>query len=127
MLTNAGLAVFAARIESGTALFGGNFYMALSPDTSALSATDTALPSGTEITGNGLSRVACTFQHTAGTKVWTATNTFTYTGSTTVNVSKIGIFDAASGGNLIAEYLAASPTSFNNAGDNATFSGAITA
>ena len=127
MITNVGNGVFSGRIEAGTSVFSGTFYMALSTDTSAIAATDTAFPSGTEITGNGLGRQPVTFAHTNGTKVWTATATFTYTGSTTVAAAKIGIFDAAAGGNLIAEYLPASPTTFNNSGDNATFSGAITA
>lgn len=119
MITNAGQAVLRGRIEAVTALFAGNFYMAMSTDNTAVALTDTVLPS--ELTGNGLARALVTFAHTVGTNVWTCTNTFTYSGTTTTNVWKIALFDAATGGNLIQEALATNFTGFNNAGDNGTF------
>ena len=120
MITNAGKAVLRGRIEAVTALFGGNFYIGFSSDTGAVNASDTVL-SG-EISSNGLGRALATSSHTTGTNVWQFQVTGTYTGSSATTVNKIGLFDAASSGNLIAEYLASSGTTFNTAGDNATFS-----
>ena len=119
MITNAGKAVLRGRIEGVTALFGGNFYMVLSSDSTAINLTDTTLTG--EQTTNGLQRAVVTAAHTVGTNVWTFTNTFTYTGSSANAIYKVAIFDASSGGNLIAEYLAGTPTTFSNSGDNAQY------
>ena len=107
------------RVEAVTALFTGNFYMALSGDTAAINLTDTALTA--EQTTNGLARAVVTAAHTTGTNAWVFSNTFTFSGSTTTPISKVALFDAASGGNLIVEYLAGTPTTFNTAGDNAQY------
>ncbi len=120
MLTNAGNRVFSSRVEGGTAFFGGNFYMVCSTDTAAAAASDTSIPG--EQSGNGLGRAVVSAAHTSGSNVWTFANTFTYTGTTLVNINKIALFDAATGGNLIAEYNLSTPTPFQNSGDNATWS-----
>ena len=119
MIVNAGRAFMIARTEAVQALFGGTFYMTLSSDASALAATDTVLPG--EQTGNGLGRVAVTAAHTTGQNSWTFTSNFTYTGTTPVSIYKVAIFSAASGGSLIWEEFQSSPTTFNNSGDQASF------
>ena len=119
MIVNAGKGIFRSRVEAVTGLFAGNFYMALSGDTAAINATDTALTA--EQTTNGLARAVVTAAHTTGTNSWVFSNTFTFSGSTTTPISKVALFDAASGGNLIVEYLAGTPTTFNTAGDNAQY------
>ena len=119
MLTTAGKGIFRTRVEGVTALFTGNFYMAVSGDTSALNVTDTTLTA--EQTTNGLARAVVTAAHTVGTIAWTFTNTFTFSGSASTPISKVALFDAATGGNLIVEYLAGTPTTFNTAGDNAQY------
>ena len=119
MIVNSGKGILRSRVEAVTGLFAGNFYMALSGDTAAINVTDTALTA--EQTTNGLARAVVTAAHTTGTNSWVFSNTFTFSGSTTTPISKVALFDAASGGNLIVEYLAGTPTTFNTAGDNAQY------
>jgi len=119
MIVNSGKGILRSRVEAVTGLFAGNFYMALSGDTAALNVTDTALTA--EQTTNGLARAVVTAAHTTGTNAWVFSNTFTFSGSTTTPISKVALFDAATGGNLIVEYLAGTPTTFNTAGDNAQY------
>jgi hypothetical protein len=74
------------------------FYMALTNTTSFTpAATDTSL-SG-EQTSNGLGRAAATFAHTfsnsSTNNTYTLTNTWTYTGSSSVTLTGIGTFDCA--------------------------------
>lgn len=90
--------------------------MAVSTDTVAPAAGDTALVS--EQAANGLARAVASAVHTAGTNIWTYTVTFTYTGSTSVTITKMALFDAATGGNLIAEDLLTSAVPFSTSGDN---------
>ena len=118
MITNAGNAYFRGRVEGGTALFSGTLYMALSTDTTPPAATDTTVPG--EQTTNGLQRAAVTASHATGSNVWAYTNSFTYSGTAAVTVSKVCLYDAPSAGNLIEELLV-SPTTFQNAGDNGSF------
>jgi len=120
MISNLGRAVFRGRIEAVTALFGGNMYIGFSADNTATAVGDTTLPG--EITTNGLGRQLATLSHTTGTNVWTWTVTATYTGSTPTTVNKIALFDAASSGNLLSDYLASTGTTFSNAGDNSQYS-----
>ena len=119
MIVNSGKGILRGRVEAVTGLFAGNFYMALSGDTAAINVTDTALTA--EQTTNGLARAVVTAAHTTGTNSWVFSNTFTFSGSSTTPISKVALFDAASGGNLIVEYLAGTPTTFNTAGDNAQY------
>ena len=119
MIVNSGKGILRSRVEAVTGLFAGNFYMALSGDTSALNVTDTALT--VEQTTNGLARAVVTAAHTTGTNSWVFSNTFTFSGSSSTPISKVALFDAATGGNLIVEYLAGTPTTFNTAGDNAQY------
>jgi hypothetical protein len=123
MITSTGKSYIRGRIEANTALFAGTLYCSLSTDATAPALGDTTVTG--EQTTNGLARAAVTALHTAGTNTWTFSNTFTYSGSTSVNIQKVSLFDAASGGNLITEDLISS-TVFSVSGDNAPFSVQLT-
>ena len=74
-------------------------YLALSNDSAAPSATDTALAA--EITSNGLARASATPAHSGNTSSYTLTYTFTATG--TQSAQKAGLFNASSSGTLCFE------------------------
>jgi hypothetical protein len=74
-------------------------YIALSNDSAAPSATDTALAA--EITTNGLARANTTPAHSGNTSSYTLTYTFTATG--TQSAQKAGLFNASSSGTLCFE------------------------
>ncbi len=74
-------------------------YIALSNDSGAPAATDTAVAS--EITTNGLARIAAAVSHTANATSYTLANTFTATG--TQSAQKAGLLNAASAGTLCFE------------------------
>ena len=118
MIVNTGRAYLRGRIEANTALFAGTLYLALSTDGTAPAAGDTLIAG--EITANGLQRVAVTAAHTAGQNTWAFSNTFTYSGSTAVNVQKVALWDAPAGGNLITEDIVP-VTTFSQAGDSCPF------
>ena len=120
MITNAGKAVLRGRLEAVASEFAGNFYMVLSTDSTATNLTDTTLPG--EMTSLGLQRAVVTASHTVGQNNWTFTNSFVFSGTAPTAIYKLALFDAATGGNLIAEYLLSGPTTFSNSGDNAQFS-----
>jgi hypothetical protein len=95
--TNAGLNWQFNQMAGTTA--GVCTYIALSNDTAAPSATDTALAA--EITANGLARATATPAHSGNTSSYTLTYTFTATG--TQSAQKAGLFNAASSGTLCFE------------------------
>jgi hypothetical protein len=74
-------------------------YLALSNDSGAPSAADTALAA--EITANGLARASATPAHSSNTSSYTLTYTFTATG--TQAAQKAGLLNASSGGTLCFE------------------------
>lgn len=73
-------------------------YVAVGVGTTAFDAAQTTLVS--ETTTLGLGRAQGTFSHTDDTKIWTITKTFTSTGS--ITVTEAGLFNAASGGTMLA-------------------------
>jgi hypothetical protein len=74
-------------------------YIALSNDSGAPSATDTAVAS--EITTNGLSRASGTASHTTNATSYTVAYTFTATGAQ--SAQKAGLLNASSAGTLCFE------------------------
>lgn len=81
-------------------------WMGITVDTGTIAATDTTLTS--EETANGLGRTAaaCSYAHTASASTYTVTRVFTYTGSSSKTLHKVGIFNAAlagTGGILLFE------------------------
>ena len=104
LITNQGKDMIAKMVSggsgSGTGLNpNGANYIALTTDSTAPSATDTSLAS--EISTNGLQRAQGAWSHTNGTNPFTVSKTFTASGSFTA-VQKAGLFNAASGGGMLA-------------------------
>lgn len=96
----------------------GGVYIALSNDSSGAVTDKTC--SG-ELTSNGLSRTLGTYAYTNGTNTDTITATFTYlTSSHSTTISKVCMFDAASGGNLFAESLLSPTATVSAVGDIVT-------
>lgn len=103
--TNAGRD-WQARVMGDTASNGtGNYapatYIALSANTDAPSASNTTLPG--EVTSGTLARTQAVYAHTNGTASYTLTKMFT--SDQTIEVAKIGVFTASSGGTLVFETL----------------------
>ena len=69
-----------------------------------LSAAPTDSTSGTEMSGNGYARQACAFDaYSAGKSVANTSNeTFTASGGAWNTITHFGVYDASSGGNLLA-------------------------
>lgn len=103
-------------------------YMAITANTTAPSATDTTLTGEITTAGGGLVRKVATYAHTAGTNTYTMTATFTGNGSDSYPVTpgKMGLFDAASAGNLCFETLVTSPPTLAASGDAVTLTDTIT-
>lgn len=108
--TNAGLDFIFGQI-SGTASASTAQWIALSTSGSAVSVTDTSLPS--EISTNGLGRAQGTYAHTASTSTYTLTEIFTATGAQS-GIAKVGVLTAVSVGTLVYELLLGTPISMNS-------------
>lgn len=118
MIVATGEAYLRGRIEGGLNPFAGTLYMGLSTDTTSPASADTTVAG--EQSANGLQRQAVTATHTTGTNLWTFSATYTYTGSTTVSINKIMLWDAGTGGNLITEDIV-TLAQFSQSGDNCPF------
>lgn len=109
--TNAGVDFVDAQV-SGTASTSTAQWIGLSTSVTAVSATDTSLPS--EITANGLGRAQATYAHTVGSTTYTLTELFTATGSQS-GIAKVGVLTANfPGGTLVYEVLLGTPGSLNS-------------
>jgi hypothetical protein len=121
LITNAGEDVISRQTACGAtsapACGNGGVYIALSTDTTAPAATDTSLTS--EQTTNGLARALGTYSHTTGANTHQITHTFTYscTTCTSTTIAKVGMFDASTGGNMMAETLLSSTATVSANGD----------
>jgi hypothetical protein len=100
IITDAGKDFASAQLGSTSTSSNGANYVALSSDSGAPDASDTALTG--EISSSGLDRAQGTYSHTAGTNTFIVENAFTATGSVS-NIQKAGLFTAATGGTLLAE------------------------
>ena len=97
----------------------GGVYIALSTDTTTPAATDTTCPG--EITSNGLARTLGTYTHTTGANTYEITASFIYsTSASSTTITKVCMFDAASGGDLFAESLLTPSATVSAVGDNVT-------
>lgn len=127
MLTNAGRDVVAAQVlgAGGTATAK---YMAVTANSTAPAAGDTALTGEITTAGGGLLRAIATYAHTNGTNTATLTKTFTANGSDSlpVTLAKIGILDAASAGNLVFATLLSSTATLSASGDSTTITDTVT-
>jgi hypothetical protein len=104
---------------TGAAAAGATF-IAITTDATAPAATDTTLTS--EETTNGLGRAAATLAHTTAAASTTLSHTWTYTGSTSKVIAKLGLLTAISAGTLVLQTLLASTGTVNANGDTITCS-----
>lgn len=93
-------------------------FIALTTDATAPASGDTTLTS--EETTNGLARAQAADAHTGGTSTSVLTKTFTYTGSSSKVIAKVGLFTAISSGILVLETLLTSTGTVNANGDTIT-------
>lgn len=79
------------------------FYMALTTNATAPSATDTSLAE--ELSGSGWTRAQCTYAHTTGASTYTLTKTFTSSDGTSRTINKMAVFNALSNGGAFGQLL----------------------
>jgi hypothetical protein len=113
---------------SRTSLAGPFNYMALTANATAVAATDSSLTAEITTAGGGLIRAQAAYAHTTNAATGTLTKTFTANGtdSLPVTVAKIGLFDAASAGNMGHATLLNATATLNISGDNVTVTETIT-
>ena len=102
MRTNAGTD-FQSRVmfdtaSTGTGTYAASNYIALTENTTAPAAADTALTG--ELTASGLQRQQGTYAHTGGTTTTTLTKTFTSADATAHTIAKAGLLNASTAGTL---------------------------
>lgn len=107
------------------------WYMALTTNSSAPSASDTTLASEITTSGGGLIRKLATYAHTTGATTYSLAATFTVNGSDTglpVTIAKIGIFNTLVGatGRMQFETLLGTTAVLSAIGDNVTCTDTIT-
>ena len=79
------------------------FYMGLTTNATAPSASDTSLTE--ELSGSGWTRAQCTYAHTTGATTYTLTKTFTSADGSSRTINKMAIFNAASNAGTPAQML----------------------
>jgi hypothetical protein len=104
-------------------------YIALSANTTAVSAASTTLPGEITTASGGLVRAQATYAHTTGTNTSTLTKTFTANGSDSlaVVIAKIGVLNAASVGTLAYETMLNATATLTVSGDSVTVTETLTA
>jgi hypothetical protein len=120
IITNAGQDVISWQTACGAInapkCADGGVYIALSNSTATPAATDTVCPS--ELNSNGLSRTLGTYSHTNGTSTDEIKASFNYsTSAYPTTITKVCMFDAASGGDLFAESLLSPSATVSAIGD----------
>lgn len=128
MLTNAGKDHVSKQVAGSASATAVAKWVALTANSTAPSATNTTLASEITTAGGGLVRAAGTYAHTNGTSTYTITNTFTANGSDSlpVTVAKVGIFNAASSGDLVFETLLGTTATLSASGDTLTITQTVT-
>jgi hypothetical protein len=98
------------------------WYMALTANASAASATDTTLTGEITTAGGGLIRKLATYAHTTGAASYSLAATFTANGSDAlpVTIAKIGIFNSISSGRMQFETLLSATATLSASGDSVT-------
>jgi hypothetical protein len=129
LVTNAGLDFIAKQLSGGTASATAVAkWMALTANASAASASDTTLTAEIATGGGGLIRAVATYAHTGSASTYTLTITYTANGSDSlpVTIAKMGVFDAASTGNLVYETLLSATATLTASGDQLTVTETVT-
>jgi hypothetical protein len=126
--TNAGNDFQAKQMAGAASATAVAKWMALTANATAAAAGDTTLTGEITTGGGGLIRAAGAYAHTAGTNTYTISNTFTANGSDSlpVTIAKIGIFDAASVGNLVFTTLLSATATLSASGDALTVTDTVT-
>lgn len=132
-MRTSGGADFQARVMSDTASTGTGSYaaanwIALTANTAAPAAGDTALTGEIATAGGGLLRAQAAYAHTLGTNTYTLTKTFTGNASDVypVAIAKIGVLNAATVGGLVFETLLNAVATLNASGDAVTVTETVT-
>jgi hypothetical protein len=104
------------------------WYMALTANATAPSASDTTLTAEITTAGGGLIRKLVTYAHTASASTYTLTGTFTANGSDSlpVTIAKIGTFNSISSGQMLHETLLSATATLSASGDPVTVTQTIT-
>lgn len=128
MKTNAGNDFQAKQMAGAASATAVAKWMALTANSTAPAATDTVLTAEIATAGGGLVRQVATYAHTAATNTYTLTGTFTANGTDAlpVTVAKMGVFDAASAGNLVFETLISPTATLSASGDVLTVTQTVT-
>lgn len=103
-------------------------WMALTANTTTPVIGDTTLTAEIVTAGGGLLRYAATYAHTGAATTYTLTGTFTANGSDAlpVTIGKMGVFDAASTGNLVFATLVSPTATLSASGDVLTITQTVT-
>jgi hypothetical protein len=107
------------------------WYMALTTDSAAPSASDTTLPSEITASGSGCVRKLASYAHTTGVASYSLAATFTYTSTDQTfgsrAIAKIGIFNTLTGatGRMMFETLLAQTATLTATGDQVTITDVI--
>lgn len=128
MKTNAGHDFQAKQMAGAASATAVAKWMALTANVTAPAAGDTTLTGEIATASGGLIRQAAVYAHTAGTNTYTLTGTFTANGNDTlpVTIGKMGVFDAASTGNMVFETLISPTATLSASGDVLTVTQTVT-
>lgn len=128
LVTNAGLDYFSKQGGGAASATAVATYFALTANSTAPAAGDTVLTGEIVTGGGGLVRVAATYSHTAGQSTYLLQKTISANGSDSlpVTINKLGVFDAASSGNMVFETVVTPAVTYNASGDSGTFSETVT-
>lgn len=130
--TPTGAAATTPAANTSFAIFGSApvFYMALTANTSAPSATDTALTGEITTAGGGLIRQAAAYAHTTSATTYTLTGSYTVNGSDTLGpiIHKIGTFDTLTPatGIMLHETVLSADATLSAVGDSLTVTQTVT-
>lgn len=125
--TNAGNDFQAAQMGGAASATNVAKYVAITANTTAPAAGDTTLTGEITTAGGGLVRKAGTYAHTTGAASYTITTVFTANGSDSlpVTIGKRGIFDQASGGQLVFSTLVSPTATLSASGDVLTITDTV--
>lgn len=128
LLTNAGKDFVAKQLAGSASATAVAKFVAITANSTAPSAASTTLTGEITTAGGGLVRQTGVYAHTNGTSTYTLTTVFTANGSDSlpVTIAKRGVFDAASGGNLVYETLVSPTATLSASGDSLTLTDTVT-
>lgn len=104
------------------------WYIALTANATAPSASDTTLTAEITTASGGLIRKVCPYAHTTGAASYTLTPVFTANGSDSlpVTIAKIGVFNSLTSGQMLFETLLSATATLSAVGDAITVTETVT-